>query len=158
MNSKIIAPDQIEETVARLKKEGKTVATLNGSFDLLHAGHLVILHQGAAQADTLVVALNSDASIQQYKSADRPIITLSHRLEMIASLECVTLVTWFDETDPRAILEKIKPDVHVNGAEYGEDCIEKETVEKNGGHVHTVERVPSLSTTEIINRIHQTCG
>ncbi len=150
---KLIHPDTLESRCVELKKAGRTIATLNGSFDLLHAGHLEILYQASRQADLLIVALNSDASIKQYKSPNRPIITLEYRLRMVAALEFVDHVTWFEETDPRALLTKIKPQVHVNGAEYGENCIEAETVKKHGGRVHIVSLVPGLSTSDILKKI-----
>lgn len=153
MQKKLIDPAQLETKIASIRADHRTLATLNGSFDLLHAGHLYILHEAARQADCLLVALNSDRSIQKYKSSNRPIISLPYRLEMVAALACVDYVTWFDETDPCALLAQIKPDVHVNGAEYGENCIEAQTIALYGGKLHLVPRIPSLSTTEIIQRI-----
>lgn len=150
---KLILPEDLERRCAELKQEGKTLASLNGSFDLLHAGHLEILYQASLQADLLIVALNSDASIKKYKSPTRPIIPLEYRLQMVAALDFVTFVTWFEETDPRELLAKIKPDVHVNGAEYGENCIEAETVKKYGGRIHIVSLVPGLSTSAILKKI-----
>lgn len=154
---KWVDPDQIESHVKTLRQEKKTIATLNGSFDLLHAGHLHILFEASKQADILIVALNTDQSIQQYKSVHRPIVPLPFRLQMMAALSFVDYVTSFEETDPRALLEKIKPDVHVNGAEYGHNCIEAETVKKHGGKIHIVEKIPSLSTSAIIQKIRTTC-
>ena len=153
LQKKLIAPELLEETVVSLRAKRLTIATLNGSFDLLHAGHLFIIHEASKQADRLIVALNSDISIQQYKSPSRPIVPLQYRMEMIAALEFVDYVTWFNETDPRSLLEKIKPDVHVNGVEYGEKCIEAETVKSHGGKLHLVQRIPSLATTAIIEKI-----
>lgn len=150
---KVIPPDELSAFTSKLRKEGKTIATLNGSFDLLHAGHLEILFQASQVADVLIVALNTDSSIQRYKSPSRPIVPLEYRLKLIAALEFVNFVTWFDETDPRKLLEVIKPDVHVNGAEYGSNCIEAPTVTSNGGRVHIVDLVPGLSTSQIINKI-----
>lgn len=152
-HEKQVHPDELSRLVKSLKSSGKTISTLNGSFDLLHAGHLHIIFEAAQQADVLIVALNSDASIQQYKSKDRPIITLAHRLQMMAAIECVDYVTWFEETDPRAILSVIQPNVHVNGSEYGYNCIEADTVKDHGGHIHIVPLVPNLSTSEIIKKI-----
>jgi rfaE bifunctional protein nucleotidyltransferase chain/domain len=157
LQKKWLEPERVEAKAAELREKRLTLATLNGSFDLLHAGHLYIIHQASLQADRLLVALNSDASIQKYKSPDRPIVPLQYRLEMMAALEFVDYVTWFEETDPRAILSKIKPDVHVNGAEYGENCIEAEVVRSNGGRLHLVQRIPTLSTSAIVERI-KTCG
>lgn len=152
-HEKALRPDELPQKVSELKAAGKTIATLNGSFDLLHAGHLHIIFEAAQQADVLIVALNSDASIRQYKSKDRPIIPLASRLQMMAAIECVDYVTWFEETDPRPLLNIIKPDVHVNGSEYGQNCIEADTVKSHGGHIHIVSLVPNLSTSQIIKKI-----
>ena len=154
---KIISPNEISDLILEEKQKGRSVVTLNGSFDLLHAGHLQIIFEAKEQADILVVALNSDASIQKYKSPLRPIIPLAYRMEMVAALEPVAYVTWFDETDPREILKKIRPDVHVNGAEYGAECIEAEVVREIGARLYLVDRVPSLSTSQIIEKIKKVC-
>lgn len=151
--SKTIHPDALKEKVELLKGQGVSIATLNGSFDLLHAGHLEILYQASQQADCLIVALNTDASIKAYKNPKRPLVSLKDRLALVASLEFVDYVTWFEETDPLKLLSVIKPHVHVNGAEYGENCIEAETVRKFGGRIHIVELVPGLSTSNIIEKV-----
>ncbi len=150
---KLIQPDNLEAHAMQLRAEKKTIATLNGSFDLLHAGHLHMIYEASQVADILIVALNSDSSIQQYKSPDRPIIPLEYRLQMMAALGFVDYVTFFDETDPLRILSIIKPYIHVNGSEYGNTCIEAETVKTNGGKIHIVKLVPGLSTSNIIKKI-----
>ena len=150
---KLIDPKDLEKKAAAIKASGKKLVTLNGSFDLLHAGHLQILFEASQQGDVLLVALNSDRSIKAYKSIHRPIIPLEYRLQMMAALEFVDYVTWFDETDPRQLLSLIKPDVHVNGAEYGQNCIEAETVKAHGGKIHIVNLVPGLSTSQILTKI-----
>ncbi len=152
---RVIAPKDWQLFAEQARREHKTIVTLNGSFDLLHAGHLHIIYEASKQADLLIVALNSDASIQQYKSPDRPIIPLQYRIELMTALRWVDAVTWFEETTPIHFLQSIKPDVHANGAEYGDHCIEKETVEQNGGKLHIVDLVPGLSTSAIINKIEQ---
>lgn len=150
---KRVEPKDLCRWAEAIRKEGKTIATLNGSFDLLHAGHLEILFAASQVADVLIVALNSDASIKAYKSPERPLIPLEYRLRLIAALEFVDFVTWFDETDPRALLSQIKPDVHVNGAEYGANCLEANVVREQGGRVEIVDLVPGLSTSEIIKKV-----
>ncbi len=155
LEKKLVEPQNLEMAVLAIKQKGRSIATLNGSFDLLHAGHLYIIHQASLQADCLIVALNSDSSIQRYKSTKRPFVPLKYRLEMVGALEFVDYVTWFDETDPCELLLKIRPDVHVNGAEYGADCIEAAAVKKGGTRLHLVDRIPSLSTTELIEKIRQ---
>ncbi len=152
---KLIDPSHRDKRVEALKKEKKPIATLNGSFDLLHAGHLYIIHEAAQTADLLIVALNSDLSVQGYKGSNRPIIPLKYRLEMVSALELVDYVTWFDESDPRQILAKIKPHVHVNGAEYGQECIEAETVQAHGGRIQLIPRIEGLATSDIIQKIQK---
>ncbi len=156
--NKLIDRQHVGIVAHELKKQGLSIATLNGSFDLLHAGHMQILYEGSQTADIFIVALNSDDSIKQYKSPLRPIIPLEYRLQMLAALEFVDYITWFDETDPRQLLSEIQPNVHVNGAEYGEDCLEAATVKQYGGRIHVVQLVPSLSTSNIIGKIIETEG
>lgn len=153
--NKVIHPDQLNQHMQNLRACQKKIASLNGSFDLLHAGHLQIIFEAAQVGDILIVALNTDHSIQQYKSPKRPIIPLEYRIQMMAALEFVDYVTWFDETDPCRILSIIKPDIHVNGAEYGENCIEAEIVRSQGGKIHIVQLVPGLSTSTIIKKIQE---
>lgn len=150
-DAKRIHPDDLENIRSRIP--GKTLATLNGSFDLLHAGHLEIIYAASLQADVLLVALNSDSSIKEYKSPDRPIIPLEYRLRMMSALSFVDFVTWFDETDPRTLLKKVRPDVHVNGADWGENCLEAETVKEIGAKLTIIPLVPGLSTSAIIKKI-----
>ncbi len=152
---KLILPNELSQKIEEIRKSGKKIATLNGSFDLLHAGHLQILFEASQTADVLIVALNSDASIKQYKSPYRPLIPLEYRLQMVSALEFVDYVMSFEETDPRALLEIIKPDVHVNGTEYGKDCIEADVVKEHGGKIHIVSLVPGLSTSNIIDKINK---
>ena len=153
--NKLIKPDQLALMVETLRKNSKKIVTLNGSFDLLHAGHLQIIFEASQLGDFLIVALNTDASIQKYKGIDRPIISLEYRLQMMAALSFVNYVTWFDETTPCEILSIIKPDIHVNGSEYGENCIEGETVRSNGGKIHIVPLIPGLSTSNIVQKIRR---
>jgi len=120
----------------------------------LHAGHLQIIFE-ASKKGVLIVALNTDSSIKSYKSENRPIIPLEYRLEMMSALSFVDYVTWFDEVDPRHILSILKPDIHVNGSEYGENCLESDVVKSFGGKVHVVELVEGLSTSQIIKKIKQ---
>ena len=112
-----------------------------------------IIYTASTLADVLIVALNTDSSIKEYKSKNRPIIPLEYRMQVMAALEFVSYVTYFEDTTPIKILDIIKPDIHVNGSEYGKDCIEKEVVEKNGGKIFIVDLKPSLSTSNIITKI-----
>ncbi len=161
---KFIEPCDLASFSNQLRKEGKRIVTLNGSFDLLHAGHLQTFYEASLLGDVLIVALNSDLSIKGYKGENRPIIPLEGRLQMVAALEFVDHVTYFDALDPREILAQIKPLIHVNCESYGMACIEREVVEQHGGTIHLVKKIPGLSTTEIIQKIvniegdKQPCG
>jgi D-glycero-beta-D-manno-heptose 1-phosphate adenylyltransferase len=126
---------------------------VNGSFDVLHSGHLHILSEARRQGDVLVVGLNSDASVRRYKGPDRPIVPERQRAEMLLALRMVDYVHVFDEADPIAFLEEVRPDVHVNGAEYGEDCVESETVRHRGGRLHLVDRIAGLSTSGLVGSV-----
>lgn len=154
--SKVIVPSQLQQISEEIKKDKKLV-TLNGSFDLLHAGHLHMLAEAKAQGDCLLVALNSDQSIQGYKSKDRPIIPLEYRLKMMSAIHFVDFVTWFEELDPLKILALIKPHVHVNGSEYGKNCLEAELIKKQGGRLHIVSLKDGLSTSNIVDKIKAIC-
>lgn len=154
---KIVAPEKLASFAKKIRASGQEIATINGSFDLLHPGHLDLLYKASLQADVLLVLLNSDASIQGYKSKDRPINPLKVRLMHMAAIGFVDYVSWFDKLDPREVLQVIRPDVHVNGSEYGEDCIEAATVKGGGGRLHLVELIEGYSTTNLIKRIQGRC-
>jgi D-beta-D-heptose 7-phosphate kinase/D-beta-D-heptose 1-phosphate adenosyltransferase len=138
---------------ATLRAKGRKLVTVNGSFDVLHAGHLHILGEARRQGDVLLVGLNGDASVRSYKGPTRPIIPAHQRAEMLLALRVVDYVHIFDEPDPIAFLSELKPDVHVNGAEYGESCIERDVVISNGGRLHLVDRIPNLSTSEVVKQL-----
>jgi D-beta-D-heptose 7-phosphate kinase/D-beta-D-heptose 1-phosphate adenosyltransferase len=138
---------------ATLRAKGKRIVTINGSFDILHNGHLHILNEARKRGDVLIVGLNSDASVRSYKGASRPVVPERRRAEMLLALRMVDYVHVFDEPDPIAFLEEVRPQVHVNGSEYGENCIERETVLRAGGEIHIVNRIPGLSTSRLVDAL-----
>jgi D-glycero-beta-D-manno-heptose 1-phosphate adenylyltransferase len=151
---KIKAREEISDIVINLRNEnpGIKIVTTNGAFDILHSGHVVSLEQAKSYGDILIVGLNSDRSITQYKSLNRPIIPQKERTIMLASLEVVTYVSLFDELDPREFLKSIKPDYHVK-SKTGYKGIEKEVVESYGGKIILIDDIPGFSTTDIIKKI-----
>jgi len=151
--SRIVDRDELRTLAARLAAQGKRIVTVNGSFDLLHAGHVHFLREASQQGDVLIVGLNSDASVRGYKGPSRPVIPERQRAELLLAVRYVDYVHLFDETEPMRFIEDARPAVHVNGAEYGTDCIEAETVRRVGARLHLIERVPGLSTTELLQRI-----
>jgi D-beta-D-heptose 7-phosphate kinase/D-beta-D-heptose 1-phosphate adenosyltransferase len=142
----------------RLRAQGLRIVTLNGSFDILHAGHLYFLREARRQGDVLIVGLNSDASVRGNKGPERPFIGEDDRARLLLALRDVDYVHIFDEPTPIEFLEIVRPDVHVNGAEYGADCVEAPTVRAHGGRLHLVDRLPALSTTELVLRIRAAAG
>ncbi len=134
---------------ATLRGRGKRIVTINGSFDLLHSGHLHILREAKDQGDVLIVGLNSDSSVREYKGPDRPVVPEAQRAELLLALRFVDYVHVFDELTPITFIEEVRPDVHVNGAEYGENCVEAETLRRVNARLHLVSRVPGLSSTTL---------
>jgi D-beta-D-heptose 7-phosphate kinase/D-beta-D-heptose 1-phosphate adenosyltransferase len=150
---RLIPRSALRQLAATLRAKGKRLVTINGSFDILHSGHLHILNEAHRQGDVLIVGLNSDKSVAAYKGPERPIVPERRRAEMLLALRMVDYVHIFDELDPIAFLKELNPDVHVNGAEYGEDCIEAETVKHGGGRIHVVDRLPGLSSSNLADRL-----
>jgi D-beta-D-heptose 7-phosphate kinase/D-beta-D-heptose 1-phosphate adenosyltransferase len=150
---RVLTRSELPLVSARLRALNKRIVTINGSFDLLHAGHLYILNQAKQQGDVLIVGLNSDESIRRYKGSSRPIVVEAQRAQMLLSLRAVDYVHIFDETAPMAFIEAVRPDVHVNGAEYGENCVEADTVKAVGARLHLVDRIEGLSTSELLRRL-----
>jgi len=151
---KITDLSELARIVPLLVNDGKIIVTTNGVFDLFHAGHVAALDFAKQQGDFLLVGVNSDSSAKACKGKT-PIISCENRMKVIEALHCVDYVFSFPEPDPRAFLEIIRPHVHVNSAEYGENCVEAETVRKHGGKLVLYPRVLSISTTQIIARIRQ---
>jgi len=149
--NKIIERKDLAALTNKLKKENKKIVTINGSFDILHKGHEKILKEAKKQGDILIIGLNSDSSVKQNKGQDRPINNELNRAKMLANFSYVDYITIFDEKTPIPLLEIIKPAIHVNGSEYGKECIEAETVKKHGGKIHIVNLMKGYSSTNIIN-------
>ena len=152
---RLIPRAALAQLAAALRAKGKRIVTVNGSFDLLHNGHLHILNEARQCGDVLIVGLNSDSSVKSYKESGRPIVSQNHRAEMLLALRTVDYVHIFDEADPIAFLKELSPDVHVNGSEYGENCIESETVRSGGGKIHIVSRIPGLSTSLLVKALQR---
>lgn len=153
MSDKIKTQEQLIKLVQKLKSAGKKVVTYNGSFDLLHAGHARSLAEARSLGDVLIVLLNSDKSVKSYKSSKRPIVSEDARAEMLASLASVDYICLFGEINPLRILDKVKPDIHANGADWGRDCLERDVVERNGGKIHILKWTAGLSTSNLVKKI-----
>lgn len=136
-------------------RDGRRLVFTNGVFDILHAGHVTYLEQARALGDLLIVGLNTDASVRRLaKGEDRPINSLEDRATVIAALRCVDGVVSFDEDNPVAIIEKLKPEIHVKGGDYDvEKMPETAVIRSYGGEVVILPFLPGRSTTAILQAI-----
>jgi len=152
---KIKSLAEILKIAEKAKKEGKKIVTTNGSFHLFHAGHVELLKKAKSKGDILIVGVNSDKSVREYKKKPgRPIIPEQFRAEAVAAIMYVDYVFLFDDLIPNPWLEKIRPDVHANSAEYGAECVETEVLKKYGGELYLVPKEDTpISTTQIESKI-----
>lgn len=152
--AKLCAPDQLAARIATLPRP---LVFTNGCFDILHRGHATYLAQARSQGAAMLVAVNSDASVKrQGKGDDRPINTLEDRMAVLASLECVSLVTWFDEDTPIARILEARPDILVKGGDWPVDrIVGAPEVIGWGGTVHSIPFIHARSTTALLEKIRR---
>ena len=155
MSDKIVTREQLVEQLQALQARGSRIVFTNGCFDLMHIGHTRYLQAAKALGDLLVVGVNSDESIRSLdKAPDRPIVPEAQRAEVLAALGCVDFVVVFSESDPKALITAVQPDVLVKGGDWSLDrIIGRDVVEARGGLVRTIPLVPGFSTTALIHRI-----
>jgi len=133
---------------------GETIVFTNGCFDLLHHGHIHLLHQARDLGDRLVVGLNSDASVTRLKGPGRPILSECDRSELLAALSSVDMVVTFTEDTPLTAIGVLKPDILIKGSDYRpETVVGRDLVESYGGKVAIVDLLEGVSTTGIVDRI-----
>ena len=149
----------LQDAMARLSRwrqaEQRIVFT-NGCFDLLHPGHVSLLHQARHLGDRLIVGLNTDASIRRLKGHQRPILPGADRAAILSALEDVDMVVFFDEDTPLTLIDRLRPDILVKGADYRiEDVVGREIVEAYGGKVCLVDILAGHSTTAIARKLSQ---
>jgi rfaE bifunctional protein nucleotidyltransferase chain/domain len=144
-----------EEALAKVAALPRPVVFTNGVFDVLHKGHVTYLEQARALGGSLVVALNTDASSRRLgKGADRPLNKELDRAVVLAALESVSLVTWFDEDTPLKLISQLKPDVLVKGGDYDmRQLPETAVVEAYGGRAVAIGFVEGYSTSALVTRI-----
>ena len=150
--AKILEPGKLGALGGEMRRP---LVFTNGVFDILHRGHVTYLARARALGAGLLVALNSDASARRLgKGADRPVNALPDRLAVVAALESVDAVTWFDEDTPLALIERFKPDVLVKGGDWrAQDIVGAAEVEGWGGKVHSIPFLHQRSTTALLSAI-----
>jgi D-glycero-beta-D-manno-heptose 1-phosphate adenylyltransferase len=145
--------DQLLAERAKWKREGKTVVFTNGCYDILHPGHIRLLEAARSMGDVLILALNTDASVQRMKGPSRPFLKEMDRAAVVMALEAVDAVTLFDEDTPRELIAAILPDILVKGADWTHFIAGRKEVEAAGGRVLTVPLEPGYSTTNVVEEI-----
>jgi len=158
LHSKALTLEEAILRFGREKRNGRVVFT-NGCFDLLHPGHIRGFELARQMGDSLIVGLNSDASVQQLKGPTRPVIPEEERAEILCALESVDAVLVFDELTPREVIARLLPDVLVKGGDWpGDQIVGREEVEAAGGRVASIPYVPGYSTTTILQKIRGGSG
>ena len=151
---KIVAPGEL---AARLAALPRPLVFTNGCFDILHRGHATLLAQARAQGASMIVALNTDASVKRLgKGDDRPVNRLEDRLAVMAALECADLVTWFDEDTPLERILECRPDILVKGGDWPvEKIVGNAEVTAWGGRTLSIPFIHQKSTTALLDKIRR---
>jgi D-beta-D-heptose 7-phosphate kinase / D-beta-D-heptose 1-phosphate adenosyltransferase len=152
---KLLDRHSLDERLFWWQLQKKRIVFTNGCFDMLHVGHLHLLHQAAALGDVLIVGLNTDSSIRRLnKGPERPLIPEKERAALVSALDCVNAVVLFEQDTPLELIKKIQPDILVKGADYRMDqVVGKSEIEALGGKVVLVDLLPDRSTSRLIDRI-----
>lgn len=146
--------EQLNNIVKELRKQKKKIVFSNGCFDILHKGHINLLHKARREGDVLIVGVNNDESIRKVKGAERPINSLEDRITVLSGLESVDYIVAFEEESPVHLIKAVHPDVFVKGSTYTENSIpEAPLLKKLGCEVKIVAYTEDRSTTQIINKI-----
>ena len=153
----ILSLEDIVPRIAQLKTEGKRISFANGHFDVLHVGHLRYLRAAKEEGDILVVAINDDESVTRLKGEGRPIAPEQERAELVAGLEPVDLVVIFSGDSPGPLMDRLQPDVHCKGPDYGtpDRVPEYDVVRGYGGDTRLVGDPKDHSTTDMITKIRR---
>lgn len=153
---KIMLQHEAAAVVEQWRRQGWKVGFTNGCFNLLHPGHLSLLRQARTACDRLVVGSNTDDSVRRLKGENRPVQSELARAAVLASLQLVDMVVLYGEDTPLALIEAIRPDLMVKGADYRVDqLVGADIVQSYGGSVLLAHLKDGFSTTRTVTRIHQ---
>lgn len=150
----IVSREELLTHVADARRAGRSIAFANGCFDLLHVGHVRYLQAAAAEADTLVVAVNDDGSVGRLKGEGRPVLDQASRAELVAAIRGVDYVVLFGEDTVGALLDRLKPEVHCKGTDYTIESVpERAIVAAYGGRTAIVGDPKDHSTRDLLARL-----
>ncbi len=156
IRQKLFLKDKLAEQIAAWKSEGMKIVFTNGCFDLIHPGHVDYLAKAASLGDKLIIAVNTDQSVQKLKGPDRPIQNQDSRAFILSAMEFTSAVVLFDEDTPAEIIALLKPDILVKGADYAVDqVVGADFVIKNGGSVVLLPYLKGFSTSAIEQKIRK---
>lgn len=145
---------QLAQQLSKHREKGEKIVFTNGCFDLLHLGHIKLLHEAKSMGNILVVGLNTDESVKRLKGPSRPCLEEEERAHILASLDCVDYVTLFDEDTPVDLIGALKPDILIKGSDYTKDqVVGGDIVEAYGGEVRLVDLLENQSTSRLIQNI-----
>lgn len=154
IKNKIISASQLPALRLRFSKLRKKIVFTNGTFDILHRGHVSYLEKARSAGDLLVVGVNSDSSVRSYKGPGRPVNPEADRLYVLAALQCVDYVVLFSDSTPLNLIMKLKPDVLAKGADWKlKDIVGAPEVIGWGGSVKRIQFVKGRSSTRVINKL-----
>jgi D-glycero-D-manno-heptose 1,7-bisphosphate phosphatase len=154
IQEKIKSRDELVPICESLRSRGKTVGFTSGAFDLLHAGHADSLEKAKTLCDVLVVGVNSDRSVREYKGPDRPVVPEAQRLKLVAALASVDYVFLFDERRNRANLDALKPRFYIKAGDYSpEKLTSSDVLDSFGGEIRLIPITEAVSSSDVINRI-----
>ncbi|MFD0749987.1 D-glycero-beta-D-manno-heptose 1-phosphate adenylyltransferase [Mucilaginibacter calamicampi] len=151
---KITDATSLKRKLAAWRFQDKKIVFTNGVFDLLHTGHITYLTKAAELGEKLVIGLNTDASVKRLKGPDRPVNDENSRALLLASFFFVDAIVLFDDDTPLGLINDLKPNILVKGADYAiENIVGAKEVIANGGEVKTIDFVEGFSSTSIIQKI-----
>jgi D-glycero-beta-D-manno-heptose 1-phosphate adenylyltransferase len=156
-SDKIVGLAEAKARVKQWQQSGKKVVFTNGCFDLIHLGHVDYLEKARQLGDKLVLGLNTDDSVSRFKGPQRPLQDQNSRARVLAAMQFIDLVVFFDEDTPFLLISELVPDILVKGSDYlTENIVGADVVKKAGGVVKTIDFVPGYSTTRIVEKIKKT--
>jgi len=134
--------EELTQARQNWRSAGRTVVFTNGCYDILHPGHIRLLEQARSLGDILILALNTDSSVQRLKGPSRPLIPQDDRVQLACALEAIDAVTLFDEDTPRELIAEVRPDILIKGADWAHFIAGREEVEAAGGRVMALPLEP----------------
>lgn len=144
----------LDKLIKDLKKQNKVIVFTNGCFDILHAGHIDYLQKAKELGDVLIVGVNSDDSVKRIKGSKRPIVKQEYRLRLLEGITSIDHLVIFEEDTPFTLIEKVRPEILVKGADWKDKgVVGEDFVRSYGGKVKLIELLPGISTSIVIDNI-----